>query len=139
MHRSSHRFSLADTPTNPEHSEHKNSPCKSITYAGTTLVQTRNNRNNTAVDTGDCIVVCNQLRFITMALPFFSFIGDFMEQQKLPIDKPRLAISLRPECIDGLDDVRDMLKKQMGVQMSYSKTVEFLLVFYRKARGLEKE
>jgi hypothetical protein len=53
--------------------------------------------------------------------------------------RPRLAISLRPECLDGIDDVRAMLEKQMGVRMSYSKTIEFLLVFYKKARGFEKE
>jgi hypothetical protein len=52
--------------------------------------------------------------------------------------RPRLAISLRPECLDGIDDVRAMLEEQMGVKMSYSKTIEFLLVFYKKARGFEK-
>lgn len=51
--------------------------------------------------------------------------------------RSRLAISLRPECLDGIDDVRAMLEDQMGVKMSYSKTIEFLLNFYKKARRYE--
>lgn len=52
--------------------------------------------------------------------------------------RSRLAISLRPECLDGIDDVRAILEDQMGVKMSYSKTIEFLLAFYKKARRHEK-
>lgn len=49
--------------------------------------------------------------------------------------KSRLAISLRPECIDGLDELRADLEEEMGVKLSYSKTVEYLLRFHRKARS----